>query len=285
MVGLYCFMFYHWSLGCTRVRHLTASNSNGDKSHSGKQDAHVWFVDVMKRFAKFLVCWDLISMRLLAILRIVCIAGWWFGTFSIFPYVGNVIIPLDEVIFFRGVALWPIHPPDCDGSFDFIYLTAAIAAGNSCSFWLWHQPLGVPRLEAGAFAEASWDQSILKNAHQRFVGFISVKIPDAEFLWISQISGEPPTWIILDLFGLVGKNLNIWASNKWGFYGFLHFTPCFPVNMAILWGYKFLSGRSGKKCRTRMNQRLGRLGPVIPVETCWNCKLLFSSFMTITWYE
>ena len=23
-------------------------------------------------------------------------AGWWFGTFSIFPYIGNVIIPTDE---------------------------------------------------------------------------------------------------------------------------------------------------------------------------------------------
>ena len=31
--------------------------------------------------------------------------GWWFGTmeFCDFPYVGNVIIPTDEVIFFRGV--------------------------------------------------------------------------------------------------------------------------------------------------------------------------------------
>ena len=26
--------------------------------------------------------------------------GWWFGTF--FPYIGNVIIPTDEIIFFRG---------------------------------------------------------------------------------------------------------------------------------------------------------------------------------------
>jgi hypothetical protein len=33
--------------------------------------------------------------------------GWWFGTFFIFPYIGNVIIPTDEVIFFRGVAQPP----------------------------------------------------------------------------------------------------------------------------------------------------------------------------------
>ena len=31
--------------------------------------------------------------------------GWWFGTFFIFPYIGLLIIPIDEVIFFRGVAL------------------------------------------------------------------------------------------------------------------------------------------------------------------------------------
>ena len=28
---------------------------------------------------------------------------WWFGTCFIFPYIGNVIIPTDELIFFRGV--------------------------------------------------------------------------------------------------------------------------------------------------------------------------------------
>jgi len=33
--------------------------------------------------------------------------GWWFGTVLIFPYIGNVIIPTDELIFFRGVAQPP----------------------------------------------------------------------------------------------------------------------------------------------------------------------------------
>ena len=28
--------------------------------------------------------------------------GWWFGTFFIFPYIGNVIIPIDFHIFQRG---------------------------------------------------------------------------------------------------------------------------------------------------------------------------------------
>jgi len=37
-------------------------------------------------------------------------SGWWFGTFFIFPYIGNVIIPTDELIFFRGVG----QPPTSD---------------------------------------------------------------------------------------------------------------------------------------------------------------------------
>ena len=35
-------------------------------------------------------------------------SGWWFGTFGyFFPYIGNVIIPIDELIFFRGVGIPP----------------------------------------------------------------------------------------------------------------------------------------------------------------------------------
>ena len=43
----------------------------------------------------------------------IAIAGWWFGCHQFyFPRnIGNVIIPIDEVIFFRGVAL--AHQPDC----------------------------------------------------------------------------------------------------------------------------------------------------------------------------
>jgi hypothetical protein len=40
-------------------------------------------------------------------------SGWWFGSFFIFPYIGNVIIPTDEVMFVRGVGL--NHQPDIDG--------------------------------------------------------------------------------------------------------------------------------------------------------------------------
>ena len=39
----------------------------------------------------------------------ITIANWWFGTmeFYDFPYIGNVIIPTDELIFFRGVGQPP----------------------------------------------------------------------------------------------------------------------------------------------------------------------------------
>ena len=33
--------------------------------------------------------------------------GWWFGTFFVFQYFENVIIPADELIFFRGVGQPP----------------------------------------------------------------------------------------------------------------------------------------------------------------------------------
>ena len=35
------------------------------------------------------------------------IYGWWFGSFFVFPYIGNVIVPSDEVIVFRGVGILP----------------------------------------------------------------------------------------------------------------------------------------------------------------------------------
>ena len=38
------------------------------------------------------------------------ISGWWFATFFICPYIGNVIIPIDELLFFRGVSQPPTRP-------------------------------------------------------------------------------------------------------------------------------------------------------------------------------
>ena len=45
-----------------------------------------------------------------------CYTGWWFQTFSVFPYIGNFIIPTDELIFFRGVA----QPPTSIICYDFV---------------------------------------------------------------------------------------------------------------------------------------------------------------------
>ena len=53
------------------------------------------------------------------------ISGWWFGTFFIFPSVGNFIIPTDEVIFFRGVGIPPTSIPR---SLSWIY-------GRSCELF------------------------------------------------------------------------------------------------------------------------------------------------------
>jgi hypothetical protein len=36
--------------------------------------------------------------------------GWWFGTFFISPYIGNFIIPTDELHHFSGVGL--NHQPE-----------------------------------------------------------------------------------------------------------------------------------------------------------------------------
>ena len=35
--------------------------------------------------------------------------GWWFGTFFIFPYLGNLIIPIDFHIFQRGSNHQPVY--------------------------------------------------------------------------------------------------------------------------------------------------------------------------------
>ena len=40
------------------------------------------------------------------------VSGWWFGTWMLFFHsVGNVIIPSDEVIFFRGIRIEVYHQP------------------------------------------------------------------------------------------------------------------------------------------------------------------------------
>ena len=47
---------------------------------------------------------------------LICLVVW--NMFFIFPYIWNVIIPTDELIFFRGVA----QPPTSNGKYIYIYL-------------------------------------------------------------------------------------------------------------------------------------------------------------------
>ena len=56
-----------------------------------------------------------LSISFTCVLNIPCETGWWFGTFFIFPYMGLLIIPIDELIFFGGVAEPPTsHLPTFD---------------------------------------------------------------------------------------------------------------------------------------------------------------------------
>ena len=62
--------------------------------------------------------------------------GWWFGTFFIFPYVGNVIIPFDFHIFFKMVgqpptrcSCSPINFPFGDDTTHNLMLTWGCLAG------------------------------------------------------------------------------------------------------------------------------------------------------------
>jgi hypothetical protein len=41
------------------------------------------------------------------------LSGWWFATFFIFPYIGNVIIPTDFHIFQRGSNHQPVAIENC----------------------------------------------------------------------------------------------------------------------------------------------------------------------------
>ena len=39
------------------------------------------------------------------------LSSWWFGTFFFSPYIANVILPIDEFIFFRGIGQQPTSKP------------------------------------------------------------------------------------------------------------------------------------------------------------------------------
>ena len=61
------------------------------------------------------------------------ISGWWFGTLFIFPYIGNVIIPIDFPIFQRG---GPNHQPDMFG----IPSSQLVVDGSVSAEEIWFKP-------------------------------------------------------------------------------------------------------------------------------------------------
>jgi len=55
-------------------------------------------------------CWSYLPLypTISPIFTAIYYTGWWFGTWILFfSYIGNVIIPTDELIFFRGVGIPP----------------------------------------------------------------------------------------------------------------------------------------------------------------------------------
>ena len=56
--------------------------------------------------------------------------GWWFGTFWIFPYIGNFIIPTDELIIFRGVGL--NHQPVISCFINMLVISLLLLDGRDC---------------------------------------------------------------------------------------------------------------------------------------------------------
>ena len=75
------------------------------------------------------------------------LSGRWFGTFFTFPYIGNVIIPTDELTFFRGVGQPPtsyIIPYHFISFRSVVKIPVSISllSGYSCS-----SPLGLARCQ------------------------------------------------------------------------------------------------------------------------------------------
>ena len=53
------------------------------------------------------VAWDTSALRWNLTWTPKLVAGWWFGTFFMFHNIWDVILPIDELIFFRGVGIPP----------------------------------------------------------------------------------------------------------------------------------------------------------------------------------
>ena len=80
-------------------------------------------------------CWLMITAKYTTLRILGIISGWWFGTFFIVPYIGNVIIPIDELILFRGVETTnqiQVHWPNVHGNFRILKWRYAIPSFGPC---------------------------------------------------------------------------------------------------------------------------------------------------------
>ena len=88
--------------------------------------------------------------------------------FSIFPYIGLLIIPIDELIFFRGLAGWPNHQP-------------AMVYHHLTGPWPWASP---PPVVVGRDG-AAWHRTIqLLGRRQR----LPLSEPERKTSWRSRTS-------------------------------------------------------------------------------------------------
>ena len=62
----------------------------------------------------------------------ICIFGWWFGTWLLFFHILEIIIPTDELIFFRGVGI-PLTRHDKHDDF-FLFQLGDLSVRNMFNF-------------------------------------------------------------------------------------------------------------------------------------------------------
>ena len=149
------------------------------------------------------------------------IAGWWFGTFFIFPYIGNN--HPNWLIFFRGVQTCSNHQPDC--------ITVSCLELNSHKFcWF---PSGFPHGNTQSRGK-SWTWSAL--------GFVSNWRSGANMgqhgaTWEPQNPTMGQNWAVLpmdctEVFGpyMVLNDLKWRFPKSWG-YPMCHPYLCFGLSI------------------------------------------------------
>ena len=91
-----------WNTG-TPSHHPFAAGIFHCKPSSELGVPHLWKPPPLQ-MNNYMFHWGFLRDFNLFIMLYQYLSGWWFGTFFIFPYIGNVIIPIDELIFFWGLS-------------------------------------------------------------------------------------------------------------------------------------------------------------------------------------